>query len=130
MREGIVVAWHVQPLERVEKGQVILVIESEKTEAEIEAPAMGVLRHIYIEPGETVPCETLLAVITPSAGEPFDFEAYRARARPAPLAQPTAAPRVSVSSTPSPRHRMRLSTQANARSTKSRSVWVSPVAST
>lgn len=102
MREGIVVAWRVQPLEQVEKGQVILVIESEKTEAEIEAPATGVLRHIYIEPGETVPCETLLAVITPSAEEPFDVEAHRARARPAPLARPTAAPRAPVSSTPSP----------------------------
>ena len=102
MREGTVVAWRVQPLEQVEKGQVILVIESEKTEAEIEAPATGVLRHIYIEPGETMPCETLLAVITPSAEEPFDVEAHRARARPAPLAQPTAAPRAPVSSTPSP----------------------------
>ncbi len=102
MREGIVVAWRVQPLERVEKGQVILVIESEKTEAEIEAPATGVVRHIYIEPGETVPCETLLAVITESVEEPFDVEAHRAHARPAPRAQPLSAPRAPASSTAVP----------------------------
>ncbi len=102
MREGIVVAWRVQPLERVEKGQLILVIESEKTEAEIEAPATGVLRHIYIEPGETVACETLLAVITQSVEEPFDAEAHRGRVQPAPAAQPAAAPRAPVPSTGSP----------------------------
>jgi len=99
MREGSVVAWRVQPLERVEKGQVILVIESEKAEAEIEAPASGVIRHIYVEPGETVPCETLLAVATASLDEAFDAEVY-ARDRPAPAAKPAPVIRASSPSTP------------------------------
>ncbi len=98
MQEGTVVAWRVRLLDRVERGQVILVIESEKTEVEIEAPASGVLRHIYVEPGETVPCETLLAVLTDSADEPFEAEAYRACAQPPLPAQPAPTTRPAAAS--------------------------------
>ena len=71
MEEGTVVEWRVAPGGRVEKGRVLLVIESEKNEAEIEATASGFLRHIYVSPGEAAPCGALLAVLTGSADEPF-----------------------------------------------------------
>ena len=77
MQEGKVVEWRATPGDRVEKGQVLLVIESEKAEVEIEAPAAGVLRHVYIAPDTTVPCATLLAALTATPDEPFDAEAYR-----------------------------------------------------
>jgi pyruvate dehydrogenase E2 component (dihydrolipoamide acetyltransferase) len=77
MQEGTVVEWHVAVGVPVTKGQVLLSIESEKAEIEIEAPATGVLRHIYVEPGTTVPCGTPLAALTESAEEPFDAEAFR-----------------------------------------------------
>ncbi len=44
MREGTVIEWPIAPGERVEKGQTVVVIESEKTEVEVEAIAAGVLR--------------------------------------------------------------------------------------
>jgi pyruvate dehydrogenase E2 component (dihydrolipoamide acetyltransferase) len=77
MQEGTVVEWHVAVGAPVTKGEVLLSIESEKAEIEIEAPATGVLRHVYVELGTTVPCGTPLAAITESAGEPFDAEAFR-----------------------------------------------------
>ena len=77
MREGRVVSWPQPVGARVEKGAVVLVIESEKAEVEIEAPAAGVLRHVYVPEGETVPSGTLLAAITETADEPFDAEAFR-----------------------------------------------------
>jgi pyruvate dehydrogenase E2 component (dihydrolipoamide acetyltransferase) len=97
MEEGTVVEWRVAPGGRVEKGRVLLVIESEKNEAEIEATASGFLRHVYVSPGEAAPCGALLAVLTGSADEPFDAVAYAsgeapARAKAAPSAGAPAAP--------------------------------------
>jgi pyruvate dehydrogenase E2 component (dihydrolipoamide acetyltransferase) len=77
MTEGRVVAWPRPVGSRVEKGEIVLVIESEKAEVEIEAPATGYLRHVYVEADRTVPCGTLLAALTAAAAEPFDAEAFR-----------------------------------------------------
>ena len=76
MEEGTVVAWPSSIGAPVEKGTIILVIESEKNEVEIEAPTTGFLRHVYVEEGETVPCGTLLGGITETADEVFDAEAF------------------------------------------------------
>ena len=93
MQEGTVIEWLVPLGERVTKGQVLLLIESEKAQIEIEAPASGVLRHVYVEPDQTVPCGTLLAVLTETPDEPFDPEAYRqATEHQTALAPPAPAP--------------------------------------
>ena len=47
-------------------------------EVEIEAPTSGVLRHVYVQPGEVVPCGTLLAAITADGDDAFDPAALRA----------------------------------------------------
>lgn len=78
MEEGTVVAWSRRPGEAVRQGEQVLVIESEKNEVEVEAPASGIFRHVYVEAGETVPCGALLAAITESADEPFDAAAFHA----------------------------------------------------
>jgi pimeloyl-ACP methyl ester carboxylesterase len=77
MIEGTVVDWPLPVGARVEKGQTVVVIESEKNEVEIEATASGFFRHVYVEPGETVPCGTLLGALTDAPDEPFDAEAFR-----------------------------------------------------
>jgi len=79
MEEGAVVEWPVEIGAHVEKGEVVLVIESEKAEVEIEATASGFLRHVYVEadPDERVPCGTVLAALTESMDEAFDADAFR-----------------------------------------------------
>ncbi len=77
MQEGNVVEWPLAVGDAVEKGHTVVLIESEKTQVEIEATDSGVLRHIYVEAGETVPCGSLLGAITASMDEPFDAEAFR-----------------------------------------------------
>jgi pimeloyl-ACP methyl ester carboxylesterase len=75
MVEGTVVDWRARPGDVVEKGQTIVVIESEKVEIELEAFASGKLAAVYVEPGETVPIGALLgAIVEPNA--PFDREAF------------------------------------------------------
>lgn len=88
MREGTVVLWRAAPGERVEKGGPLLVIESDKAEVDVEAPASGVVRHVYVVPGATVPCGTLLAALSADPAEPFDPEAFRAAHGPAPQGPP------------------------------------------
>ena len=77
MTEGRVVAWPVPLGGRVEKDAVVLVIESEKAEIEIESPAAGHLRHVYVPADRTVPCGTLLAALTTTMDEAFDADAFR-----------------------------------------------------
>lgn len=78
MEEGTVVEWPVPIGAPVSKGQTVLLIETEKTEAEIAATADGFFRHIYVEPGETVACGTLCGAICDSADEAFDADAFAA----------------------------------------------------
>lgn len=77
MQEGRVVGWLLALGARIERGQTVLVIESEKAEVEIEASANGFFRHTYVAVDETVPCGTLLGAITDTPDEPFDADAFR-----------------------------------------------------
>ena len=101
MQEGSVVAWPLAVGAAIEKGHTVVVIESEKAQVEIEATGSGVLRHIYVEAGVTVPCGSVLGAIAASMDVPFDAEAFRRdndrplRAAPAPISHQSA-PRQAV----------------------------------
>jgi pyruvate dehydrogenase E2 component (dihydrolipoamide acetyltransferase) len=108
MREGTVVEWLVAVGGAVEKGRPVLAIETEKSAVEIEAAASGVLRHVYVAPGETVPCGTLLGAITASMDEAFDAAAFHREhdcpERPAPAAAtPRPAPGAAAARAPAGR---------------------------
>jgi pyruvate/2-oxoglutarate dehydrogenase complex dihydrolipoamide acyltransferase (E2) component len=60
--DGTIVEWLCADGARVEEGQVIYRLETEKAEIEIEAPASGRLRRIGVE-GETYPVGALIATI-------------------------------------------------------------------
>jgi 2-oxoglutarate dehydrogenase E2 component (dihydrolipoamide succinyltransferase) len=62
--EGTISAWHKQAGDAVEKGDVLLDVETDKVATEIEAPASGILASIDVPEGETVDVGTVLAVIT------------------------------------------------------------------
>ena len=114
MEEGTVVEWPIPIGGRVEKGETVLIIETEKAESEIEATVSGTLRHVYAEPGETLPCGVLLAAITEEADEALDADAFaaayvppegsiievveaaQAASAPAPLARPSSGERKAV----------------------------------
>ncbi|MEJ2710679.1 MAG: E3 binding domain-containing protein, partial [Anaerolineales bacterium] len=68
MEEGTVLSWHKQEGERVQAGEILLEIETDKVTAEIEAKASGVLGKILVAPGVTVPIGTPIATIL-EAGE-------------------------------------------------------------
>ena len=65
---GKVIRWLVTPGTRVEKGQAIVEIETDKITVEIEAPATGVLSDVTAREGDVVPVGRTIAVIA-AAGE-------------------------------------------------------------
>jgi len=54
MTEGLLAEWKVKPGDRIEAGQIICVIETEKIANEIEAPTAGEMIEILVPPGSTV----------------------------------------------------------------------------
>jgi pyruvate dehydrogenase E2 component (dihydrolipoamide acetyltransferase) len=63
MRDGTVTRWHKQVGDRVTLGEVVCEIETEKVNAEVEAPASGRLAEILAEPGTTVDVGVAIARI-------------------------------------------------------------------
>jgi len=63
VNEGTIAAWHKKIGDTVEKGEMLLDVETDKVATEIEAPATGVLSSINVEEGDTVDVGTVLAVI-------------------------------------------------------------------
>jgi 2-oxoisovalerate dehydrogenase E2 component (dihydrolipoyl transacylase) len=62
--EGTVIEWLKQEGDRVQKDEAVLAISTEKVDAEIPAPASGVLSRILVKAGEAAPVGSILAVIT------------------------------------------------------------------
>src|ERR1700691_2578081 len=96
--EGTITKWLKKPGDRVERDEPLFEISTDKVDAEIPAPAAGVLQEIKVKEGQTVPIQTVVAVI----------DARGARAAPpatAPAAPPTAAkdaaPKVAAAPAPS-----------------------------
>ena len=68
MKQGTLTEWCVAEGDRVENGQVVLVIETEKVSYELEAPASGFI-HIIAQQDETIPVLETLAIIAESEEE-------------------------------------------------------------
>lgn len=64
--EGTIVRWIKNVGERVERDEPLFEISTDKVDTEVQAPASGVLLEIRARQGETVPVNTVVAVI----GEP------------------------------------------------------------
>jgi 2-oxoglutarate dehydrogenase E2 component (dihydrolipoamide succinyltransferase) len=61
--EGTVATWHKTEGDAVQKGDVLLDVETDKAAVEIEVPESGVLSKITVPEGDTVDVGTVLAVI-------------------------------------------------------------------
>jgi pyruvate/2-oxoglutarate dehydrogenase complex dihydrolipoamide acyltransferase (E2) component len=63
MTEGEISRWVRQEGERVEKGEVFLVIESDKAVMDVESEHSGYLLKILARPGDVVPCGQVIAYL-------------------------------------------------------------------
>lgn len=63
MEEGQIVEWHKKVGDKVEEGEIIADVETDKATMELESYFTGTLLHIGIKAGETVPVDSIIAII-------------------------------------------------------------------
>jgi len=83
MEEGKIVKWLKKEGERVERGEPILEVETDKATLEVEARGSGILRKILHREGEVVPITTVIGYIA-EEGEPLPEESQEAVSKPKP----------------------------------------------
>ena len=88
MTEGTVSKWLKKVGDEVKEGEPLFEVETDKLTNTIEASASGVLRHIFVEEGTTVPLFGKLAIV---AAADEDISALLGGAAPAAAAAPEAA---------------------------------------
>jgi pyruvate dehydrogenase E2 component (dihydrolipoamide acetyltransferase) len=75
MDEGRLIAWHKKEGDRVEKGEVLFEVETDKANMEIEASASGIVRRILLPADASAPVATVIALIADTADEPLPSDA-------------------------------------------------------
>ncbi len=63
MEEGVVATWLKQVGDKVEEGDILAEIETDKATMEFESFSEGTLLHIGVQEGETAPVDNLLCII-------------------------------------------------------------------
>ena len=76
MREGTLLEWLVGEGERIEVGQQIVEVETDKISNAVEAADAGLLRRLVGQAGETLPVKALLAVLAEPEVSDADIDAY------------------------------------------------------
>src|ERR1700733_13996526 len=123
--EGTITKWLKKAGDKVERDEPLFEISTDKVDAEIPAPSAGVLKEIKVAEGQTVPVQTVVAVIDsngagaataaaapapakaeapkPAKAEESKPEPAKAAAAPAPApqaARPAAAPTTAAKASP------------------------------
>lgn len=75
MTEGRIDVWLKQPGDRVEKGEEVLDVETDKISSSVEAPFSGVLRRVVALSDETLPVGALLGVVVDGDASEEDIDA-------------------------------------------------------
>jgi pyruvate dehydrogenase E2 component (dihydrolipoamide acetyltransferase) len=86
--EGTITKWLKKAGDKIERDEPLFEISTDKVDAEIPSPSAGVLKEIKVGEGQTVPIQTVVAVIEASDG--------------ASSSAPAAAPAKPATATPAP----------------------------
>src|SRR4030081_91455 len=98
--EGTIVRWLKKVGDKVDRDEPLFKISTDKVDAEIPSPAAGVVSEIRVKEGETVPVNSIVAVIGQAgAAAPGATAATAAGPSAAPAAAPVSAPAESVDET-------------------------------
>ena len=117
MTEGKIVQWLKKPGDRVERGESVLVVESDKADMDVESFQEGFLAAVLVEAGGTAPVGETIGLIAESEAEIPEVQARtqaaaavasppsppaQAAPAPAPAAPPPAAPAPAAPMAPPP----------------------------
>lgn len=97
MTEGKIVEWLKKPGDRVERGESVLVVESDKADMDVESFEAGFLGAVLLPAGATAPVGDTIGLVVDT-----DAELQELLAKGAPAAAPAAAPTPAPIPTPAP----------------------------
>ena len=101
MTEGKIVEWLKQPGDRVERGESVLVVESDKADMDVESFEAGFLGAVLLPAGGTAPVGETIGLVVETEAELAELKANGPAAKTAPAAvAPTPAPAVEVPAVP------------------------------
>lgn len=72
MEEGRIVSWRKNVGDRVQKGEVLLEVETDKAILEVESFFTGYLRKIIFQEGQVAKVGEVIALISDSPDEPLE----------------------------------------------------------
>jgi pyruvate dehydrogenase E2 component (dihydrolipoamide acetyltransferase) len=103
--EGTITKWLKKAGDKIERDEPLFEISTDKVDAEIPSPSAGVLKEIKVTEGQTVPIQTIVAVIDvdgagAASSAPTAAPAKPEAAKPAAASAPAAAKPSSPAGTP------------------------------
>ena len=96
MDEGTVTEWLVHPGDRVHRGDIVAVVDTDKADVDVEIFENGVIEEILVPAGERVAVGTPLAVVRPAVPSEDGAVPTTAAPVPAPPAPPVPPPEAPV----------------------------------
>jgi pyruvate dehydrogenase E2 component (dihydrolipoamide acetyltransferase) len=93
--EGTITKWLKKAGDKIERDEPLFEISTDKVDAEIPSPSAGVLKEIKVTEGQTVPIQTIVAIIDVDGAA-----SAPAASAPAPAKQPASAPTASAAPPP------------------------------
>lgn len=78
MTEGKIVSWEKSPGDKVEKGETVVIVESDKADMDVESFYEGYMAHIVVEAGNSAPVGSAIAFLAETEAE---IEAVRDKAK-------------------------------------------------
>ncbi|HTA60491.1 MAG TPA: dihydrolipoamide acetyltransferase family protein [Candidatus Baltobacteraceae bacterium] len=123
--EGTITKWLKKPGDKVERDEPLFEISTDKVDAEIPSPSAGVLKEIKIAEGQTVPIQTIVAVIDGAGAAAASAPAPPAKAAPVPASTP--APAAAKPAAPAPAAPVSAPASAAAASGSTERIHSSPL---
>lgn len=80
MTEGKIATWLKEPGDRIEPGEEFVEIETEKITNVVEAQVAGTLRRVLVQPGQSAPCGSVIAILADADVPEDEIDAIAAAA--------------------------------------------------
>jgi pyruvate dehydrogenase E2 component (dihydrolipoamide acetyltransferase) len=103
--EGTITKWLKKPGDKIDRDEPLFEISTDKVDAEIPSPSAGVLKEIKVTEGQTVPIQTIVAVIDAADGAakaPASAPKMEAQSAAPAAAAPSAPPTAPAAPAPPP----------------------------
>jgi pyruvate dehydrogenase E2 component (dihydrolipoamide acetyltransferase) len=99
MTEGKIVSWQKSPGDKVEKGEIVVVVESDKADMDVETFYEGYIATIIVPAGESAPVGSAIALVAETQAE-IETAKQQANGKSSATATPTVTPATTPTPTP------------------------------